>query len=100
MSHQLVLLSPYTYPGPYPLTLGDEDMAAWLNGYTALWHPALLWQATEPPRVVPESPPNYLPENWRERVQQAGSIAIAAHVDRALTLENLRAALEAENVPP
>ena len=73
MSHQLVLLSPYTYPGPYPLTLADEDMAAWLNGYTAMWHPALLWQASEPPRVetpydhetpkaatiylVPDSPP-------------------------------------------
>ena len=26
MSHQLVLLSPYTYPGAYPLTLADEDM--------------------------------------------------------------------------
>jgi hypothetical protein len=115
MSHQLVLLSPYTYPGPYPLTIGDDDMAAWLNGYTALWHPALLWQASEPPRVetpydhespkpatiyvLPDSPPNYLPENWKERVQQAGSIAIAASADRSATLENLRAALEAENAP-
>src|SRR5262249_24329378 len=86
------------------------------NGYTALWHPALLWQATEPPRVatpydhetpkpatiyvLPDSPPNYLPENWRERVQEAGSIAIAANVDRAVTIENIRAALEAADVPP
>jgi hypothetical protein len=115
MSHQLVLLSPYTYPGPYPLTLGDDDMAAWLNGYTALWHPALLWQATEPPRVetpydhetpkpatiyvLPDSPPNYLPENWKERVQQAGSLAIAANADRTVTLDNVRAALEADNAP-
>ena len=45
-AHELILLSPYRYPAQYALTLADEDMACWLNAYTALWHPALLWQAS------------------------------------------------------
>src|SRR3712207_7254614 len=32
----------------------DEDMACWLNGYTLMWHPALVWKADGPPKV--ESP--------------------------------------------
>jgi hypothetical protein len=115
MSHQLVLLSPYAYPGSYPLTLADDDMASWLNGYTALWHPALAWQASEPPRIetpydhehpkpatiyaLPESPPTYLPEDWNERVRQAGSIAFKAMPDRETTLANLTAALEPSDAP-
>src|SRR3954471_13149946 len=105
MSHQVVLLSPYPYPGQYPLTLAEEEMACWLNGYTLMWHPALLWQTTEPPKVespydhetprsgviyvVPESPPSYLPENWKDRLREAGSLSIAAAAERPATLENL-----------
>lgn len=116
MSHQVVLLSPYPYPGQYPLTLADEEMACWLNGYTLMWHPALLWQATEAPKVespydhenprpgviyvVPESPPSYLPENWKDRLREAGSLSIVAAADRPTTLENLRVALEASDAPP
>lgn len=115
MSHEIVLLSPYPYPGQYPLTLAEDEMACWLNGYTLLWHPALLWQATGPPRVetpydhenprpstiyvVPDAPPNYLPENWKDRLREAGSMSIAAAPERGVTLENLRAALEASDAP-
>src|SRR5437868_12743088 len=110
--HELILLSPYHYPAQSPLTLANEDMAAWLNAMTSLWHPALLWQAKGPPRcdspydheqprprcvyVVPESPPPYLPEDWDRRVQDAGSIGFKATPDREQTLANLRAAFTAE----
>lgn len=116
MNHRLVLLSPYTYPGAYPLTLGDEEMAAWLNAYTALWHPAVVTRAAEPPTVespynhetpkpatiyaLPASPPNYLPEDWAERVRQTGSLCFTATHDRGATLENLHATLSAEGIPP
>ena len=50
-SHDLILLSPYRYPGQYSMSLADEDMGCWLNGYTALWHPAVLWQAQGAPKV-------------------------------------------------
>jgi hypothetical protein len=87
MTHELVLLSPYRYPAQYAMTLADEDMAAWLNAFTALWHPALLWQAKAAPRVeatydhetprpglvyaLPETPPSYLPDDWDARVKEA-----------------------------
>jgi hypothetical protein len=115
-AHDLVLLSPYRYPAQYAQTLADEDMACWLNGYTALWHPALLWQAQGPPRceatydheqprpgcvyVLPEAPPSYLPEDWDERVRAAGALVFRATQDRATTLANLREALAAAAAPP
>ena len=108
-THELVLLSPYRYPAQYAMTMSDEDMAAWLNGYTALWHPALLWRAKGAPRcettydhetpkagfvyALPETPPAYLPDDWDERVKQAGAIVFKATPDRATTLANLKAAL-------
>jgi hypothetical protein len=108
--HELIMLSPYRFPGQYLLTLGDDDMACWLNAFTALWHPALLWQAKGPPRcdtqydheqprpncvyALPESPPLYLPDDWRERVKAVGSIVFAATPDREATLANLQDALE------
>jgi hypothetical protein len=109
VQHELVLLSPYRFPGQSSMMLGNEDMAAWLNAYTALWHPVLVWNAKGPPRcdaqydheqpragfvfAVPESPPLYLPDDWDERVRAVGSIAFRAGTDRAATLENLRVAL-------
>src|SRR5258707_1314720 len=111
IQHELILLSPYRYPGQNSLLLANEDMAAWLNAYTALWHPALLWSAKGPPAcaaqydheqpragtiyALPEAPPLYLPDDWDERVRAAGSIAFRAGTDRAATLENVRAALAA-----
>src|SRR5581483_310304 len=108
-THELVLLSPYRYPAGHAMTLADEDMACWLQGLTALWHPAALWQAQGPPRcdapydheqprpgclyALPETPSAYLPEDWDERVRAAGSVVFRATTDRATTLANLRAAL-------
>src|SRR5438874_891009 len=104
VQHELILLSPYRLPGQSSLVLANEDMASWLCGFSALWHPAVLWNAKGPPRceaqydhetprpatvyVVPESPPLYLPEDWDERVRAAGSIAFRAGADRGLALEN------------
>lgn len=113
--HELILLSPYRFPAQSALTLANEDMASWLNAFTALWHPAVLWQAKGPPRsetpydheqprpgciyALPESPPSYLPDDWDRRVHEAGSIAFKATPDRSTTLSNLKAALIAEDAP-
>jgi hypothetical protein len=115
MTHELILLSPYRYPAGHAMTLADEDMACWLNAVTALWHPALLWQAQGPPRcdspydheqpkpgciyALPDSPPACLPEDWEERVRSAGAAMFRATADRTATLANLRATLEAEGAP-
>jgi hypothetical protein len=114
-THELVLLSPYRFPAQYAMTMSDEDMAAWLNGFTALWHPALLWQAKGAPRceatydheqpkpghiyALPETPPAYLPDDWEVRVKQAGSLVFKTTPDRHATLANLQAALNAEGAP-
>src|SRR5258706_14374542 len=108
---ELILLSPYRLPAQHPLALADDDMAAWLNGYSALWHPAAFWNATSPPRVdspydhenpraghlyaIPESPPSLLPDDWEARLRAAGSVAFKATADRPTTLANLFAALTA-----
>jgi len=113
-THELVLLSPYRFPAQYAMTMSDEDMACWLNGFTALWHPALLWQSKAPPRceatydhetpkpgfiyALPEAPPAYLPDDWEDRVKQAGALVFKATPDRAATLANLKTALSAVGV--
>ena len=110
-ARELVLLSPYRLPAQHPLTLANDDMAAWLNGNLALWHPAALRRASAPPRVesaydhenprpghiyaVPESPPSLLPDDWEQRLRAAGAIAFKAAPDRRTTLANLQAALTA-----
>src|SRR5262245_51983284 len=114
-SRELVLLSPYRFPAQYAMSLSDEDMASWLNGFTALWHPAVLCQAKAPPRhettydhetpkagfiyALPESPPAYLPDDWEKRVKDAGAIVFKATPDRAATLANLKAALSEPDAP-
>src|SRR2546423_299542 len=50
-ARELILLSPYRLPTETTLYLGDEEVAAFLNGYTALWHPAALSGAAGPPRL-------------------------------------------------
>lgn len=113
-SRELLLLSPYRLPGKDALMLGNEDVAAFLNAYTALWHPAALWGTAAPPRVgspydyeqpspghiyaLPDSPPLFLPDEWDERVRAAGACAFKATPDRATTLDNLREALA--TLPP
>lgn len=114
-THELILLSPYKFPAQYSMTMSDEDMASWLNAYTVLWHPALLWHAKGAPRceatydhetpkpghiyALPESPPSYLPDDWEARVREAGAVTFKAAVDRETTLANLKAALTADGAP-
>src|SRR6266568_7746495 len=44
------LLSPYALPTDHPMMLTEPEMAAWWNGYLALWHPAVLAGLSEPPK--------------------------------------------------
>ena len=83
-ARELILLSPYRVPTHNTLYLGDEEVAAFLNGYTALWHPAALMGASAPPRLgspydyeqptaghiyaVPDNPPLVLPDDWDDYV--------------------------------
>src|SRR5438128_9753839 len=85
--------------------LGNDEAAAFLNGYTALWHPVALRGATAPPRIgspydyehptaghlyaLPESPPSMLPDDWEQRVSDAGAVCFHATADRHATLRNL-----------
>jgi hypothetical protein len=105
----LYLLSPYRLPAQHSLMLSNEDVAAFLNGYAALWHPAALEGAGGPPSVaspydhevpvaghiyaVPESPPLVLPDDWDQRVREAGAVAFRSSPDRGTTLVNLKEAL-------
>jgi hypothetical protein len=89
--------------------LASEEVAAFLNGLSALWHPAAIQGATAPPRIdspydheqptaghlyaVPDSPPLVLPEDWEDRVSECGAAVFRATPDRKTTLENLRAAV-------
>ena len=41
-TRELIVLSPYRLPTQNALHLGDDDTAALLNAWTALWHPAAL----------------------------------------------------------
>ncbi len=106
---ELILLSPYRFPTQNALYLGDDDIAAFLNGYTALWHPAAATGAAGPPRVasaydfeqpvaghlyaLPETPTPMLPDDWPQRVREVGAVAFHSTVDRSQTLENLRDSL-------
>ncbi|HTU21110.1 MAG TPA: hypothetical protein VMG10_23860 [Gemmataceae bacterium] len=117
-ARELILLSPYRVPTHNTLYLGDEEVAAFVNGYTALWHPAALAGASAPPRLgspydfeqptaghlyaVPDNPPLVLPDDWDERVRAAGALAFQATTDREATLNNLREALRGwgENAQP
>jgi hypothetical protein len=112
---ELILLSPYRFPAQNALMIAGEDVAAFLNGYAALWHPAALQGATAPPRItspydyeqpvpghvyaVPESPPPLLPDDWDQRVREVGAVAFRATADRAATLANLKDALAPEVLP-
>src|SRR5262245_2925620 len=106
MPLRLVMLSPYRMPAHHALMLGEEDTAAWLTAYRALWHPTLLHQAQSLPVIadpsdhaqpqadslyaIPVSPPPYLPENWDELVRQAGAMAFRTGPTWETTVDNLR----------
>ncbi|HLJ92356.1 MAG TPA: hypothetical protein VKU02_04105 [Gemmataceae bacterium] len=111
-ARELILLTPYRLPAQNSLMLASEDIAALLNGYSALWHPAALHGSVGPPRLaspydyeqpiaghvyaVPESPPLVLPEDWEDRVREAGALTFQAAEDRATTLANLLEALRSQ----
>jgi hypothetical protein len=105
---ELFLLTPYRLPTQNTLYLAEDDVAAFLNGYAALWHPAALLGAKGPPRpaspydheqpganiyALPDSPPLLLPDDWEDRARTAGAVFFRAGADRAATVANLKASL-------
>jgi hypothetical protein len=110
-SRELILLSPYRLPAQNTLVLSNHDVAAFLNGYVVLWHPGAIAGAARPPIVaspydyeqpkpgqifaVPDSPPLVLPDDWDQRVLDAGATAFRSTPDRETTLANLKEALRA-----
>jgi hypothetical protein len=106
---QLHLLSSYRLATSYPLQQTPDEVAAFLNGYIALWHPAALAGATQAPQVsssydhdlprtgfvyaVPEGPHLFQPDDWNSRVEDARSIVLRATPSRAETTERLLTAL-------
>src|ERR1700736_5930749 len=101
---ELLVLTPYRIPPHNALMLANEDIAPLLHGYSALWHPAALHEAANPPKIAspydheqpaagcvyatPESPPLILPDNWDQRVRDAGAVSFKATTDRPTTLTN------------
>jgi hypothetical protein len=101
----LFLLSPYRLPTESTLYLGDEEVAAFLNAWSVLWHPAALAGAEGPPRLaspydheqptaghvyaIPENPPLMLPDDWEQTARDAGAIVFKATANRDETLRNL-----------
>jgi hypothetical protein len=116
MNRELFLLNPYRLPTQHTLMLSADDVAVFLNGYLSLWHPAALHGATAPPKLasaydheqpvaghiyaVSDSPPLFLPDDWDQRVQQAGAIAFRATARREETQQNLLKAIGAEAGDP
>jgi alpha-mannosidase len=106
---QTILLTPYRLPTESTLYLGDEEVAAFLNGWRALWHPAALACAESLPRLaspydhedpsdglligIPDNPPLMLADDWRDRAKSAGAVVFTATADWGQTLANLREAL-------
>src|SRR5262245_32675680 len=105
----LTLLSPYRLPSDSTLYLGDDEMAAILDGHAALWHPAALLHSAGLPRIdqpyehedpagdrlyaLPDNPPLMLSDDWNDRAQAAGAVFFTATRDRAETIANLLDAL-------
>ncbi|MCU0702592.1 MAG: hypothetical protein MUF18_01210 [Fimbriiglobus sp.] len=106
---EAVLLSPYRPPTSYPVSLNPSEAEAWLNGYFALWHPAVLGIIGRPPQAastydhdvpkpgflytVPEGPTVYQPDHWGVMVADGGGASFAASADVLETRDTLRVAL-------
>ncbi len=106
---EAVLLSPYRPPTSYPVSLNPDEATAWLNGYFALWHPAVLGVLGRPPQAagtydhdtpkesflytVPTGPTVYQPDNWGELVTTTGGLHFVSTSDATDTGLSLRAAL-------
>ena len=103
------LLSPYRLPTHHQVYLNEDEMASWLNAIIALWHPAIIWGTDAPPRVdsayeheqpkpghvyvLPDSPPQFLPDDWSDRVRNVGALKFPAHTTREATLEAFKECL-------
>lgn len=112
-ARQLLVLSPYRLPTESTLYLGDEEIAAILNGYSALWHPAALRRAAALPRLVspydvetpagdavyvlPDNPPLMLADDWQERARASGAILVSSSSDREQTIAHLLDALREQH---
>ncbi|MFM8271920.1 MAG: hypothetical protein ACKODX_06240, partial [Gemmata sp.] len=112
---QLHLLSSYRLATSYPLQQTPDEVAAFLNGYAALWHPAALAGATQPPQVsssydhdmprggfvyaVPEGPHLFQPDDWNARVEEAKSVVFRATASRTESVERLLTALRESGQP-
>ncbi|GBD36153.1 hypothetical protein HRbin36_01274 [bacterium HR36] len=110
MNRLAYCLSPYRLPGLHTMMLTGEDVRALWNGYLVLWHPAVVRQCAEPPRLaspydheqpngphvytLPESPPLFLPDDWEERVRQAGGVSVRTGLERAKAQAEVLAALD------
>src|SRR5262245_29647069 len=110
------LLSPYGLPTDHPMMLSEPEMAAWWNGYLALWHPAVLAGLSDPPKQAsqydhenpqanhvyarPDAPELYMPDDWKVRVEQAPALSFVATADRNETLANLKQAYPAFDTTP
>jgi hypothetical protein len=108
---ELILLSPYRLPTQSTQMLANDDVAAFLNGYVCLWHPAAVQGADRPPVVaspydfeqpqpgqifaVPESPPLLLPDDWDQRVIDSDAVAFRSSSIREATLANFQSAISA-----
>ncbi|MCS7168583.1 MAG: hypothetical protein RMI91_03325 [Gemmatales bacterium] len=115
MSRLAYCLTPYRLPGLHTMMLTADDVAALWNGYLVLWHPAIVRLCSEPPQLaspydheqpnaphiytLPETPPLYLPDDWSERVRQAGGVSVTAGVDRQVVVREALAALGIEPTP-
>lgn len=106
---QLYLLSAYKLSTSYPMQQTHDEVASWLNGHAALWHPAALVGATQQPAYtspydhtdprtgfvycIPDGPHVFLPDDWNSRAETARSIVFKATASRSETLANLFEAL-------
>ncbi|MBA4190040.1 MAG: hypothetical protein C0467_18805 [Planctomycetaceae bacterium] len=106
---QLHLLSASRMPTSYPLQLSADETAAWIHGYMALWHPAALAGASQPPQAsvsydhdtprpgavycTPRGPHLFQPDDWRNRVEVSGAHVFDAAPTRAETVGNMLTAL-------
>ena len=108
---ELILLSPHRFPTDTSPILGGEEIACFMNGWSSLWHPAVLLGAPEPPRVaspydhenpvdgciyaLPDSPALFLPDDWQQRLTAAGAFSYHAAADKDKTLARVREGLSA-----
>ena len=102
-------------PTSYPLQISADEVAAWLNGYAALWHPAALAEAVQPPQAsvsydhdnpstgfiycTPRGPHLFQPDDWRDRVERVSAIVFEATANRSETQTNLLSAIRERVIP-